>query len=42
MIISSSTGFVNNGGNNMVATLKQVRNQGVATIGLQDKAIGIP
>ena len=42
VIISSSTGFVNNGGNNMVATLKQVRNQGVATIGLQDKAIGIP
>ena len=42
VIISSSTGFVNNGGNNMVATLKQVRNQGVATIGLQDQAIGIP
>ena len=42
VIISSSVGFVNNGGNNMVATLKQVRQNGIATIGLQDKAIGIP
>jgi hypothetical protein len=42
VIISTNIGFVNNGGNNMTATLKQVRQNGIATIGLQDKAIGIP
>jgi len=42
VIITSVTGFVNNGGANTVATLKQVReNGGLSKIGLQDKAIGL-
>ena len=42
VIMTSITGFVNNGGANTVATLKQVREQGgISSIGLQDKAIGL-
>ena len=42
VIITSVTGFVNNGGANTVATLKQVKeNGGLSKIGLQDKAIGL-
>ena len=42
VIITSVTGFANNGGNNTVATLKQVKEQGgISSIGLQDKAIGL-
>ena len=41
VIITSVTGFVNNGGNNTVATLKQVKERGISDIGLQDKAIGL-
>tara|TARA_R110002020_G_scaffold64430_3_gene170947 strand:+ start:4209 stop:4850 length:642 start_codon:yes stop_codon:yes gene_type:complete len=42
VIITSVTGFANNGGNNTIATLKQVKEQGgISSIGLQDKAIGL-
>ena len=41
VIITSTSGFRNNGGLQTVNTLNQVRESGVSTIGLQDKAIGV-
>lgn len=41
VIITSTGGFRNNGGLQTVNTLNQVGQTGVATIGLQDKALGV-
>jgi hypothetical protein len=41
VIITSTGGFRNNGGLQTVNTLNQVSETGVATIGLQDKALGV-
>jgi len=41
VIMTTTGGFRNNGGLQTVNTLNQVRETGIATIGLQDKAIGV-
>jgi hypothetical protein len=41
VIMTSTGGFRNNGGLQTVNTLNQVRETGVSTIGLQDKALGV-